>query len=94
MFCLRKTAEFRLRETSTFVAILFSLTTVEMVRFELMTPCLPDKCSPSELHPRILTDQCLSLLPFDRLRDDRHLYLYIKRNNSNLIFEITSMLAF
>jgi hypothetical protein len=34
------------------------------------------------------------LLPFDRLRDDRHLYLYIKRNNSNLIFEITSMLAF
>ena len=54
MFCLRKTAEFRLRETSTFVAILFSLTTVEMVRFELMTPCLPDKCSPSELHPRFL----------------------------------------
>ena len=28
---------------------------VEMVRFELMTPCLPDKCSPSELHPRIMS---------------------------------------
>ena len=69
MFCLRKTAEFRLRETSTFVAILFSPTTVEMVRFELMTPCLPDKCSPSELHPRIMS----VMFCFDSLGDDRHL---------------------
>ena len=48
---------------------------VEMVRFELMTPCLPDKCSPSELHPHVNVCHCYRS---DILGDDRHLYLYIK----------------
>ena len=66
-----------------FVAVPSGLATVEMVRFELMTPCLPDKCSPSELHPRVNVCHCYRS---DILGDDRHLYIYLKRNTKSRRF--------
>ena len=39
---------------------------VEMRRFELLTPCLQGRCSPSELHPHVAAVSC-------RASDVRHI---------------------